>query len=279
MEENNFDSKVKEVKDKHKRKGFVKKGEILNNVVYKSENLIITKEREGKGELVILGTGYSLSIDENNRITHCDPFMKWPDLSVFRDDTTVLSIYFPFEAKGLKYAGKELCQFANSLPEGKNFILHSKSGICIALTCGMLNERANIVTISTPFRGTIIADQKLVLPQLNWFERKIYKMIFSNHKVDRDITPRSKIIRKANYSALKRHNHINVISTCPNNGTKLIDKLLCFLDNKLSIQGDGIVSVESQTIAAAYTIKVTVTHASSLAEAVIGVRKYCMPLI
>lgn len=279
MEENNFDSKVKEVKDKHKRKGFVKKGEILNNVVYKSENLIITKEREGKGELVILGTGYSLSIDENNRITHCDPFMKWPDLSVFRDDTTVLSIYFPFEAKGLKYAGKELCEFANSLPEGKNFILHSKCGVCIALTCGMLNERANIVTISTPFRGTIIADQKVVFQRLNWIERKIYKMIFNNHKVDRDITPSSKIIKKANYSGLKRHKHINVISICPNDSKRLIDKLLCYVNIILSIKGDGIVSVESQTIEVADTVRITATHASSLVEGIIGVRKYYMPLI
>lgn len=277
MEENNFDSSKKKI---NRRRRFVRKGDLLENVVLSTQNIIINVEQVGNGkEVVIVGTGYSLSIDSSNRITQCDPFMQWPDLTIFRSDITIMTIYFPFECKGLKEAGKEICKFANQILGEKIFVLHSKCGICIALTCRMLKGRADIVTISTPFQGTIVADKKKVLKKLNWLERKIYSLVFSDHKVDRDIMPNSTIIQKADYSGLKSHNHINVISICPGNSKKIVDKLLCYLDAKLSIRGDGIVSEESQKMIGIRTIRITSTHASSFLEGIEKVIKYYIPYI
>lgn len=43
---------------------FVCNGEILENVLYKNENIIIQQVQDGNRNLIILGSGYSVSIDE-----------------------------------------------------------------------------------------------------------------------------------------------------------------------------------------------------------------------
>ena len=79
---------------------FLWNGELFENVVYKSQNLIIQQVAEGNRDLIILGVGGSLSVDEQNKIVHHDPLMLLPDIE-FQDET-VLSIFYPFETAGLE---------------------------------------------------------------------------------------------------------------------------------------------------------------------------------
>ena len=85
------------------RSVFVRKGQLIPNVNYKSKNLLIHIPKQGgKRRLVILGSGYSMSVDQNNRVIHHDPLMILPSLKQYEDGTTVMSIFYPFESEGLE---------------------------------------------------------------------------------------------------------------------------------------------------------------------------------
>lgn len=249
---------------------FVCNGDEIKNIVYKSDNLIIHEVKHGSRNLIILGTGYSVSIDEKNKIVNHDPFMIMSDMEF--GDETVLSIYYPFESAGLEVAGEELSDYINSVSNEYDSITlvgHSKCGVCFANAVKWINDtKINIVTVSAPFLGTPIADTKAMTETLNQAQRLLYKIIFSNHKVDQDIMIGSEFIISADYSGLEKcAMHINIVSKCPEKNSNLLDCLLKYLDEVAMIRGDGIVPKSSQQgINYENTIEIVIeaTHASSL---------------
>ena len=131
-----------------------------------------------------------------------------------------------------------------------------------------------IVTVSAPFRGTPVADRKTILGKLNLIERIAYSLIFSNHEVDKNIMPNSEFFKKADYSGLQKHNHINIISTCPTKSLNAIDLILMYMDKY--VDGDGIVPEESQELTFDKTAvnRIEATHATSLQKAIIYMKEY-----
>lgn len=261
------------------RSMFVTNGQILEDIVYKSDNLIIHVAKEGTSKrLVVLGSGYSLSINEQNQIVNHDPFMVLPNMEGYSDETTVMSIFYPFECSGLEESGKEISNFINSKSKEYDEIIligHSKCGVCFANAAKWIEPSVTIVTVSAPFSGTPAADEKAVSKNLNLLEEKAYFLIFSNHNVDQDIMPDSEFIENANYSGLQKHHHINIISTCPRKSLNLIDLLLIHIDKKF-IDGDGIVPTKSQELIFEDTItkNIEATHATSLQEAIKIIKEY-----
>lgn len=244
---------------------FVCNGDVLENVLYKSNNIIIQQVQEGNRNLIILGSGYSLSINEQNKVVSHDPLMVLPN------EETVLTIFYPFEANGLEEAGKELSTFVNSIAQEYDSITligHSKCGVCFANAVKWIqSENVTVVTISAPFLGTPMADKDTMFQNLNWIERTSYSLIFSNHKVDQDIIPNSNFIQNADYSGLKNCTHINIVSKCPQKSISLLDIILTYWDKKSGITGDGIVPNSSQqALCYPNTIEVEIeaTHATSL---------------
>lgn len=248
---------------------FVCNGDILKNVLYKSNNIVIQQTQKGNRNLIILGSGYSLSIDEQNKIVNHDPLMILPNIE-FQEET-VMSIFYPFESKGLEDAGKELSYFINSIMPNYDSITligHSKCGVCFANAAKWIEcKNVNIITISAPFQGTPMADKELMFKRLTWFEERIYTLIFSNHNVDKDIIPDSNFLQNADYSGLEHCTHINIVSKCPKKSRSPLDIILKYLDKKGKINGDGIVPEISQH-SAFYSntiLKNTeATHATSL---------------
>ncbi len=263
------------------RKTFVVKGQTIDNIEYKSENLIIHVNKQGgKKNLVIIGSGYSLSIDENNKVIKHDLFLSLYNAKGYSKNTTVMSIFYPFESKGLQQAGKELSDFINSkLKEYEEITLigHSKCGVCFANAAKWIERKINIVTVSASFYGTPVADKEKIEATLKGLQKKVALIIFGNHNVDKDIMINSKFMRVANYSALENHNHINVMSTCPKKSFNPIDLLLMYVDKK-GVNGDGIAPFVSQKLKFKSTTTVIIekTHAHSLSKA-IGIIKQYIP--
>lgn len=195
-------------------------------------------------------------------------------------EETVISIFYPFESEGLENAGKELSAFVNSIMQEYDSITligHSKCGVCFANTVKWIKHKyVNIVTISTPFQGTSIADKEAMFEELNWFEEQVYTLIFSNHTVDQDIMPNAEFIQNADYSGLENCTHINIVSECPRRSTSFLDIVLTYLDEMAKIKGDGIVPKASQQyLSYSNTIEVEIeaTHATSLKIGVEIVKK------
>lgn len=239
---------------------FVRNGQELKNVVYKSQNLIIHIAKEGTGEnLIVLGSGYSLDIDENNKITNHDPLMTWLNIEPYNQNATVISIYYPFESSGLEAAGKELSNFINQYAKEYEeiiFIGHSKCGVCFANMAKWIAKQSYFVTISTSFYGTPIVDQEKITQNLSWFNKKIYHLIFGNHNVDKDLIPNSAFVQNVDYSGLEKHHHINIISSCPQKTWDPLAIVLKYIDKKGNIQGDGITPKTSQQ----FSVEGTITH-------------------
>lgn len=248
---------------------FVCNGDILKNVLYKSNNIIIQQTQKGNRSLIILGSGYSLSIDEQNKIVNHDPLMILPNIKF--EEETVMSIFYPFESRGLEDAGKELSHFINSIMQDYDRITligHSKCGVCFANAAKWIEcEDLNVVTISAPFQGTPIADKELMFENLTWFEERIYTLIFSNHNVDKDIIPNSNFLQNADYSGLEKCTHINIVSKCPQKSRTPLDMILKYLDKRGKISGDGVVpKISQQSISYSNTISedIDAIHATSL---------------
>ena len=186
-------------------------------------------------------------------------------------EETVMSVFYPFESEGLEDAGKELSNFINSVMQDFDSITligHSKCGVCFANAVRWIEcKNITIVTFSTPFQGTPMADQKAMFEKLNWFEERMYTLIFGNHNVDKDITQNSNFLQNADYSGLENCTHINIISECPEKSSNFLDVVLTYLNEKGEINGDGIVPKTSQkSISYSNTIEkeIEATHATSL---------------
>ncbi len=264
------------------KKIFVMKGEKAGEILYQSDNVILQVLEQNKNakNVVILGEGYSKSVNKEGVITHCDPLMVKPNTKLFNQDTQVIYVYYPFDVEQqqerLGIAGQEIASYINDY-QAENIVAigHSKCGVCFANMAQWLNRKITIVTISAPFKGTVVAD-KTFKETMNCFESSIYNSIFSNHQVDKDIIAGSCFLEQANYNGLAKQNHINIVSACQKESCNLIDKILSYINDKYSIDGDGIVPLESQLMEYENTIQILIeaSHATSMEKGIEVAKQY-----
>lgn len=257
---------------------FILKNHLLKGVVHKTENVVIQKIQEGKksDKCFIIGNGNSLSVDSNNLVTFHDPCMMEFN-PMLDEDYTVYVFYFTFEAAGLEEAAKDVANFVSDIWFNNDYLKiilvgHSKAGICALLTTKECACPTILVTISTPFYGTIVADKEKSERILK-FRPLIfcYRKIFSNHNVDKDITPRSRLANPLPYAICEKH--INIISSITklSDCQDILDLMLLFMNWYMKIAGDGIVPTSSQSLTIVSgkrirQIKIFSSHAHSLID-------------
>lgn len=250
-------------------KKFVLKNEIIGEIVYKTENVVIQRTQEGKKRkrCYIIGNGHSLNVDSNNMITKHDPGMHKFQPKISKEHT-VYAFYFTFECSGLEKSSKEIAEFVNNLSEDYEQIFlvgHSKCGLCLYNASHYCKKGITLVTISTPFCGTVIADKETVEKKLkSRILKKVYNKIFSDHNVDRDIIPNSQFIQNMQNPSYKEH--INITSSLKNvfSCKDIMDLLLFVWDKIMQINGDGLVPLNSQKSNCTRTVDMICSHANSL---------------
>ena len=245
----------------------------LENVVYKSRNLILQRIQNSSGTcntVVIVGNGHSVSVDDNYNVTFSDPgYRPVKSIKDYGDKCSVFIAYYPETCDGLAASGKELAEFINTkLNLYKKIILHghSKCGVRFINLTQYLDEWASlrtcIVAVSTPLRGTPIADIENFSKGLNRIERFFYLKIFSDHNVDRDICPGSEFLNNLDPLPFDYPQIEFVVSKCGKSANP-IDWVLWFIDVKAGINGDGVVPLRSQIPDWPY-LQITASHATSL---------------
>ena len=223
----------------------------INTVLYKSSNLLLLGLRNNESDIAfIVCEGLSMDVNDENFICQWDFGMSIPtqkEYPEFKGD--ILLMYFPFDCEGLENAGEELASYINwNMYMYKNIILigHSKAGVCFANMARLLERRTTMMFISAPFLGTKIVEPAEVARYLNFIEYSIYDKVYSKHNVDIDIMRGSNFIRNADYSGVKNHKCINVISEIKS--IRSIADIGCYyLKQRLKYcHSDGIIEVYSQ---------------------------------
>ena len=258
-------------------KKFVRKGKPIGEIVYKTKNIVIEKVQDGinNDKCYIIGTGYSLSVDDNDLVSLHDPFMDKFGINIDKN-ITVFSFYFTFESSGLEESSRELASFINNL-DGKYkdiyLIGQSKCGVCSYNASHYCNNII-LVTIAAPFKGTPTADLKYVDETLKRnVLRLIYDKLFCNHNVDKDIAPGSKFLN--NLKEPKYREHINIISRIGKikDCRYPSDLFLYFWNKALKLNGDGVIPCESQIVNSTKTINIISSHAHSLKNGIKALEK------
>lgn len=249
----------------------------LRNVIYRTENIVLQEVRKSSSKTcIIMGSGYSVSVDANNKVTHKDPLF-FPPSGKKYGDYTVLSLFYTFECKGLNEAGKDLADYINNnMNEYDNIILHghSKCGSCFVNLAKWLNREVSIVSVSAPLNkyGTPITDRALFDTKLNWIERKIFHKIFSDHNVDRDLMENSEFLTNLDLHYLDKHRHKIVVSGCGCNPRKFtfnpVALFLTWLDETKGIYGDGIIPIYSQIPKNKVFTQIIATHVDSMDKSI-----------
>lgn len=264
---------------------FVCKGYKMKDIQYKTNNLIIQKLRKGRSNtLVVLGNGWNVSVDNKNYITQHDPFFLLPKgevklLSEGNREYEIISAYFPFECNGIEESGIELAKYINKNYKNYKIILlgHSKSAIQFANLSKWLDTKGNVVKIicvSAPFGGVISDEENL--SKLNWLEKKLYRKIIVPHKVNDDITKNSNFLENvADYSGLFSRDVYLVRSMVNPHILSPINNFLYYFDNKLGINGDGVVGFNEQYYRCGWTDHIIVDwcHKDSMKKAIKELKK------
>ena len=257
---------------------FITKNQKIDGIVWKTENVIIQEIQRGDADrrCYLIGNGLSMSVDAEKRVTKHDPGMTKFKSNV-RRNVTVYAFYFTFECGGLEKSSEEIAKFVNEqlLERFEQIFLigHSKCGVCLYNASRYIQQgKVTLVTISAPFKGTVVADKEYMENILKYrLLTLIYNMIFSDHNVDRDIKPDSEFIRMINSEIQTTQSyifmeHINIIAmlddilSCQN----LVDFFLYIWNKAIKLEGDGIVPISSQKTKEIWRFDIKASHASSL---------------
>lgn len=238
--------------------------------VYQDREIIleVIQEEEESQNLVIIGNGNIM--DWRRPMKRQEPLF---------ENCTVLAMYFNSHCSGLRPAGKSLAEYLDTNPLARQYkniflVMHSKCGVmAITSVAEFLRRAATIFTISTPFRGTISATPEemkraifredsfcspfkkrcnYMIYDLEYFSYRY--VVFRNYPIDRNISVYSCYFTD-HYKKefLSRHNHINIVATCKNLSEEewrrrgKADYFMYWLDKRLNIHGDGVVSTYSQS--------------------------------
>lgn len=253
----------------------------LRNVTYKTQNIVIIQKRKERGNTktcIILGSGYSLSVDENNNVTYKDPLF-FPPSGRGYGNCDVFSIFFTLNCQGLQEAGKDLSNFINTnLGNYANVILHghSKCGSCFLNLVQWLSRPVTVISVSAPINtgGTSITSPEFT-KGLNSIEVRLFNYIFSNHKVDTDIAPYSTFLKNINLTAIRKHQYKIIVSSCT--GMVTFNPVAAFLKwfNQVhSIDGDGIIPFSSQVPDFGVFYEISATHVDSMRKSIKYVKQF-----
>lgn len=254
----------------------------LRNVIFKTRNIVIQEVRKARDctckTCIIMGSGYSLSVDEENNVTHKDPLFFPPNGKDY-GDYTVLSLFYPFECEGLEKAAEELANYINTnMQQYENIILHghSKCGSCFIKATKWLKRKVTIVSVSAPLnrQGTPIANRRVFDARLNWLEKIFFHKIFSDHNVDKDLCENSKFLTNLSMEYLQRHRYIIVVSVCGRFTLNPVQILLTWIDKSKKINGDGIIPISSQIPEDKPFTQILSTHADSMKASVQFVKDF-----
>lgn len=219
---------------------------------FRDVHIVQVSEGNPSAPIVIVGNGNSVSFDPNGHVACHDP-LHYPRHTTLGEygNCTVYDAYFPQNCDGLYEAAKQIADFVNNLPADRKVVLngHSKCGCCFIMAAAHIQRSCSIVSVSSPLRGTPVADleefqEKLSSRLLKW----LYLSIFSDHRVDRDIIPGSDFLSKLAgiLPQVNNRHHLNlVVSKCAFSFNPL-DFALWLLDKWMGIDGDGIVPYTSQ---------------------------------
>lgn len=246
----------------------------IDTVLYKTPNTLLLGLRSNKSDIAfIVCEGTSMSVDDENHPCKWGKHLTIPgekEYNLLEGD--VITMYFPFECKGLQQAGEDLAYYINeNMKRYKRIIIigHSKAGVCIANMARMLTRKTVLIFVSAPFEGTKLADAEEVKKRVTKTEFGIYDKYFNQHPVDLDIIPNSYFLKEvADFSGVTQHACLNIVSECIgiHNVTDIMCKYIAFrMEYKHS---DGIVSVASQkALSESYqmkTMEIDASHANSL---------------
>lgn len=243
---------------------FWHKGDYISGC-YITDNIILNVAQIGKGQgrTIIICNGHSMSVNSKGVVTKVEPAMSIPRYTEkFNKNDTVYYLYFTFECAGLDKAAEDLANFVDINELGEDIWLfgHSKSGVCFYkamqyLSSHFIRSKINLVTISAPFNGTIMATKRFrkIPKKLNFLLNLVHGFLFSDHVIDHDISPRSEFLQTlpTEEEVLKVCTHYNVCSTLVETKfwkCKGVQNKFCkFLEWAVGID-DGIVRYDSQFI-------------------------------
>lgn len=256
------------------------KGYKMKNVIYKDDNLILQRLKEGRSRtLVVLGNGWNVSLDDNDRITKHDPIFQIPKgnlkfLYGCMKSYEVITAYFPFECEGIDQSAGMLADFLNHNYCDYRIILlgHSKSGAQFAQALNYLERNVKDVKLIlvSPALGGVKTNGE-IQATLGIIDLIIYRTIFVHHKVNDDITKGSYFLTKvADFSEISKYEAYLVRSSVAHKTCDLINNYLLHLDKKLSINGDGIIGYDEQYYDTNWTQKFSIiaSHNNSMACAI-----------
>ena len=241
----------------------------LGKIVEQTNNIIVLEEQRGiSPRCYVIGVGNSVTLDDKQRVKKHDPFMPRFSSGVNSIDT-VYVFYFTNACKGLADAGKDVAEFVNKLGFYNEVVLvgHSKCGVCLSYATEYCNQpqQITLITISTPFKGTVLADGNAMRRDLKkWYLRLGYNLIFSDHPVDRDIAPCSEFIKSLKPPVCKRHVNIATYLNAKCDCRSAIDRVLLWWNKAINLGGDGFVPLESQKTECDVQFFVPASHATSL---------------
>lgn len=243
-------------------------------IVYESSEFILYNIQNSSNQtLVIIGTG--------NIIDWRPMHLQKPIYS----NCSIYAMYFKKMHTGLEIAGRQLADYINTCNYNTVFFVgHSKCGVMAYTSLASnLKTRHRIFLVSAPLNGTELAtpnvlkhrffnsDKKLFFRCLSLpmhsLEYFIYRYLFyGNYPVDHDIALDSDyIFNNFNPLVLREHDFVNIVASCKDISTKksIADLFLCWLDKRLSINGDGVVPLSSQLVLEP-SYFINATHSSSL---------------
>ena len=254
----------------------------LRNVILKTENIILQRVRTSTNcdckTCIIMGSGYSLSVDNYDNVIHKDPLF-FPSSGNGYGNYTVLSLFYTFECEGLSIAAKELANYIDTcMQQYENIILHghSKCGSCFIEATKWLKRKVAIVSVSAPLnkKGIPIINKHVFESRLNWLEKIFFHNIFSDHNVDKDLCENSKFLTNLCLDYLEQHCYIIVVSVCPKFTLNPVVLFLKWFDKEKEINGDVIVPKSSQIPEDKPFTQIFSTHPNSMKASIQFVKKF-----
>lgn len=234
-------------------------GYYMTDIIFKSRNLILQRVKKGKSKtLIIFGNDGNVSVDKANLITKHDFNFSIPKKQIKhllkeqrkKTDYEIVCSYFPFECQGIDNSARELAEYLNQNYSDYKIILlgHTKAAIQFAQALNYLNRSAmdvKLILVSPAFGGVISYEEAMSV--LNCIEKMVYRILFVPHKVDLDITKGSNFLNEiANFSKISVYDTYLIRSCVIYRPFNPINNYFFHLDNKLNIEGDGVVGLREQ---------------------------------
>lgn len=270
--------------------------------IYKGKNFYLVEERKEQKSnrpSIIKSSGYTIDekgIYENWIITqfrtlfHSDR-SSLPDPMIFESSKevngiyagrSVYTLYLTPSCRGIKYAQEELSDYIERSYDSYSFVGHSKGGLILS---GLDIFSPSKFVFVTPTFGCIMGNEAQIFRKIEDYKRvhntnfiqnaelSFYKgfvhLIGSRRPVDLDMSPNSDFLKHINLDDLKNHKVLLITANCPSGKCSVQDAFFRHTGSFLGLakEGDGMVSLENQSVIEKYAekvIRVSATHPTVL---------------